>query len=386
MSDVGPGGEAVLVSQWLLISISAAIIAARLWLRVVVQRRRLWASDILMFLAWLASAATAAFDIVFFRMGALEPHIDTFLRQYEGSVEDVILILKLFWISTIPFILTFYLCKAALLATFLQLFPRFMKRRRLTLWCVACYTAVCFVVTTLYYIVGCLPVERNWSIGEDACPTGFMGTAFRLAWALHFSSDLFIFALPWMILHEIQMKRAMKAGIYCTFLLGLLNLSICIVRFVTILSADGDQSVPLSLVELWSSLDCNITLFIACLPSLRPYFRSRRTIMGPSDRYVSSKYGGGSTSARKSAARAPGGTSNRGFESLDEERGAGALSPAPPGGMGGVMRTTTIHVHREPSVSSDITPGGSSWLRDERQKSDIELVPVKKPTAAREEI
>ncbi|KAL8314648.1 hypothetical protein RB593_008317 [Gaeumannomyces tritici] len=386
MPEVGPGGVAVLVSQWLLISISAAIIAARLWLRVVVQRRRLWASDILMFLAWLASVATAASDIVFFRMGALEPHIDTFLRQYEGNVEDVILILKLFWVSFIPFYLTFYLCKAALLATFLQLFPRFMKRRRLALWCVACYTAVCFVVSILYLTTGCLPVERNWSIGEDACPTEFTGTSFRLAWALHFSSDVFIFALPWMILHEIQMKRTMKAGIYCTFLLGLLNLTICVVRFATIQGAGSDQSVPLSLVDLWSSLDCNITLVIACLPSLRPYFRSRRTLMGPSDRYAGGKYGGGSTSVRKSAARAPGGMSKRGFESLDEERGAGALSPTPPGSMGGVMRTTTIHVHREPSVSSDITPGGNSWLQDEREKSDIELVAVKKPTAAREEV
>ncbi|KAL8382183.1 hypothetical protein RB595_006119 [Gaeumannomyces hyphopodioides] len=381
MSGVGPGGVVVLVSQWLLISIAAAIIVARLWLRVMIQRRRMWASDILMVLAWLASVATASTDIVFFRLGALEPHVDSFLRQYKGGVDNVILILQIFWISSIPFYLTFYLCKAALLATFLQLFPRFMTRRRIALWCVVGYTVASFVISIVYHTTGCLPVQRNWSIGEDACPAEFTGASFRLAWALHFSSDVFVFALPWLILHEVQMKRAMKVGIYCTFLLGLLNLSICIVRFATIESADGDKSVPLSLIDLWSSLDCNITLVIACLPSLRPYFRSRKTIMGPSDRYTSGKYG--STSVRKSTVRPSGGLSKRGFESLDEERGEGALSPAPPGSMGGVMRTTTIHVHREPSVSSDMASGGS-WLRDERGKSDIELVAVKKPT--REEV
>lgn len=82
------------MSQWLLISIAAAIIAARLWLRVRIQQRRLWASDILMTLAWLSSVATASLDIVLFRLGAFEPHIDAFLRQYEGTMEDVILILK----------------------------------------------------------------------------------------------------------------------------------------------------------------------------------------------------------------------------------------------------------------------------------------------------
>lgn len=285
---------------------------------------------------------------------------------------------QLFWISSIPFYATFYLCKAALLATFLQLFPRFMTYRRTALWCVVAFTAICFLVSIGYHTTGCLPVSRNWSMGEDACPVEFARTSFRLAWSLHFTSDVLIFVLPWMILHEIQMKWAMKAGIYCTFLLGFVNLSFCVVRFTTIERADGDQSVPLSLIVLWSNLDCNITLVIACLPSLRPYLRSRRTIMEPSGGYHG-KYA--STTGKKSTAH--GVLSKHGFESLDEERGAGALSPNLAAGLG-VVRTTTIRVHRELSVSPDLVPGGT-WARDERGKSGIELVVVK-PPAPREEV
>lgn len=286
---------------------------------------------------------------------------------------------QLFWVGSIPFYVTFYLCKAALLATFLQLFPRFMTYRRAALWCVVAFTATCFVVSIVYHTTGCLPISRNWSTGKDACPVKFMGTSFRLAWSLHFVSDVLIFALPWTILHEIQTKGAMKAGIYLTFLLGVVSLSFCIVRFTTIELADGDQSVPLSLIDLWSSLDCNITLVIACLPSLRPYLHSRKTIMEPSGDYPG-KYA--STTGKKSATR--GALTKHGFESLDEERGAGALSPTPTTGGLSVMRTTTIHVHRELSVSSDLVPGGT-WARDERDKSDIELVAVKTP-ATREEV
>lgn len=89
----------------------------------------------------------------------------------------------------------------------------------------------------------------------------------------------------------------MKTGVFCTFLLGIINMVFCLVRFISVETAAVDSSVPLSLVgkrptqkphhreadsvsfvlALWSSLDTNIGLVIVCLPALRPYFRRKES-------------------------------------------------------------------------------------------------------------
>ncbi|KAF4425049.1 hypothetical protein F53441_14197 [Fusarium austroafricanum] len=253
----GPGPVVVLVSQWTLLVIAAGIISARFYLRLQLQKRKLLTSDILMCFAWLSAVATAAFDIKFAQMGALEPQVNTELGGFKGSLEEIAFILKLFWASSIPFFTTFYLCKAALLSVFLQVFPRTMRRRRIVLW------------------------SRD---PDTACPAAYFERTFQVAWALHFSGDLLIFLLPWLVITKLQMKLAMKLGVYCTFLLGLINMVFCIVRFVSVQTATVDSKAALSLVDLWSSLDANIGLVVACLPSLRPYIRRR----GQNDNYHSS--------------------------------------------------------------------------------------------------
>jgi len=82
------------VPQWLLIGTCFVIIALRLNLRLRIQRIPLMASDYLMCCAWLSAVATASFDIVFARMGVLDPDMDYFLSSYQGPPEDIEYILK----------------------------------------------------------------------------------------------------------------------------------------------------------------------------------------------------------------------------------------------------------------------------------------------------
>ncbi|KAG9500555.1 hypothetical protein J7337_009036 [Fusarium musae] len=49
-------------------------------------------------------------------------------------------------------------------------------------------------------------------------------------------------------------------------------MAVSLVRFVMIWKAGADSSISLI---LWSALDVNIGLVVACLPSLRPYFGAR---------------------------------------------------------------------------------------------------------------
>lgn len=74
--------------------VATAVIAARIYLRLKVQNRRMLYSDIIMCTAWVFAIITAAFSPVFARMGALDPDVHTSLQGYKGGVEDLELVLQ----------------------------------------------------------------------------------------------------------------------------------------------------------------------------------------------------------------------------------------------------------------------------------------------------
>lgn len=283
------GPATVLATEWTLIFVVTVVISARLYLRVKIQHRKLLVSDILMCAAWVTGIIAASFTIKYLWMGALEPHVQISLKNYEGGPEDIILILKLIWFSNIPFHTTFYLCKAALLAVYLQLFPAFMVKRRHFLWATITYVAVAYIATMLVLLCICLPLSGNWDLNPETCPTSSVALVFQVAWALHFFGDLLIFVLPWLIITELNMDRTLKIGVYFTFLLGLINIAVCMVRFIEVQNAGADMAISLATVMFWSSLDLYVGLVIACLPSLRPYLRSRGTSYRPSSSYNNKK-------------------------------------------------------------------------------------------------
>lgn len=85
-----------------------------------------------------------------------------------------------------------------------------------------------------------------------------------------------------------MVKGWLRVGIYFTFLLGIINMVMTIVRFVKLYGGRNEGELSLvtirtSLIvsalaitnsnpDFWNSLDLYIGLVIACLPSLRPYF------------------------------------------------------------------------------------------------------------------
>jgi hypothetical protein len=54
-----------------------------------------------------------------------------------------------------------------------------------------------------------------------------------------------------MILPKLQMRPAVKIGLYCTFALGLINLIFCLTRFLTIqIASEQVQFLSLSLIGM----------------------------------------------------------------------------------------------------------------------------------------
>jgi hypothetical protein len=92
--------------------------------------------------------------------------------------------------------------------------------------------------------------------------------------------------LPFTVVHDLDLTKRAKLGLYFVSLVGLLDIAISLVRFLNVELGDNGsfrsfstigKSGPLYVflfranhfAELWSSLDVNIGLITACLPSLR---------------------------------------------------------------------------------------------------------------------
>ncbi|KAI3584168.1 hypothetical protein IWW34DRAFT_828242 [Fusarium oxysporum f. sp. albedinis] len=250
MAVHAPTPAAVLISEWLLLSIAATMILARLWLRIRINRQRLLLSDVFICLAWFSAVASAS--------------VDVYLKCY-------------FWAGTFAFFTAFWCSKMAILAFYLQIFPLVFRIYRIIIWLVIAYSASGYIVAMALNLFLCWPLQRNWATDQTACIAEIqVKIGWRVGWALHFSSDVIIYVLPFMILRNLRMDKLVRFGVYCTFGLGAINIIFCLVRFLVVEAStdiDSGKMVPLTLLELWSSTDCNISVIIACMPALRPYLR-----------------------------------------------------------------------------------------------------------------
>ncbi|KAL6916547.1 hypothetical protein FSST1_008042 [Fusarium sambucinum] len=273
-----PRGGEVIAVQWTLLSVALGVIVARLYLRLILQRRRLLASDCFMCAGWCTTAASACFDIVFYQKGAMRQGVTLGLVGFEGTAEEASEFYKLYHFSDYPFHTTFYLSKAALLSVYLQVFPDFMVKRRRFLWAVITYVAASYTTTILFLTVSCLPTWRHWELSDKGCSIESIKMTFEIAWSLNIMGDILIFILPWLVVPELTLRPRLRYSLYATFGLGIINISFSIVRFALIQKYGADLIITITLVELWSFMDSCIGLIIACLPSLRPYFNWKEKI------------------------------------------------------------------------------------------------------------
>ncbi|KAF7548502.1 hypothetical protein G7Z17_g7006 [Cylindrodendrum hubeiense] len=75
----------VLVTGWLLLAIAAAVIIARLYLRLKIQNRSLIWSDSLMCAAWVVAAIATTSNVIFSELGALQPGLRMTLKGQTGT-------------------------------------------------------------------------------------------------------------------------------------------------------------------------------------------------------------------------------------------------------------------------------------------------------------
>jgi hypothetical protein len=89
-----PSAATVIAVEFMLVTVALAIIIARVYLRLVVQKQSLVLADWVRIVAFLSGCVTAIFDIVFFVEGALDPTINFTLDNWNVPPEKLERVLK----------------------------------------------------------------------------------------------------------------------------------------------------------------------------------------------------------------------------------------------------------------------------------------------------
>lgn len=77
-----------------LIALAAAIIGARIYLRLVIQKQKLVAADWLRVAAWISAFVTASFDIIYMTEDVLKPEINYTLVNWDVPPEKLSRVLR----------------------------------------------------------------------------------------------------------------------------------------------------------------------------------------------------------------------------------------------------------------------------------------------------
>ncbi|KAF5020481.1 hypothetical protein F66182_7491 [Fusarium sp. NRRL 66182] len=249
--------------------------------------------------------------------------------------------------------------------------------------------AVAIFFTALFQ---CLPLEANWDFPlRDEPDTKCISNWFHvIASCLTILSDFAVLALPFWIFLGLEMRWPTKIAIIGVFVLGIFVTIIAILRVHDIHhqlveGPDPGEDTFYSIIPVWGSVETNVSIICATIPTLRPLFR----------RWFPALFGGSSGITPGTPYVNTYGSSTRGhgMRSHNHE-GHGEIrlkdlrasrnqhteirSVSPSGSeeeimtYNGIMRTTNINVAYENTSKANISePRTSSELRFEGKVSEV---------------
>ncbi|CAH0024524.1 unnamed protein product, partial [Clonostachys rhizophaga] len=173
--------------------------------------------------------------------------------------------------STIYF-LNAAVCKLAFLFFYLRIFPALKVRR--VLWCTVIFVLMFGVVFSMLSIFQCRPISHYWN-RWDGEHEGTCINASIIAWvnaALSIGLDFFMIGIPLSQIRALHLSRKKKISVGAMFCLGLFVTIISAVRLENLIVHGWEApNATWEKVEVavWSTVEINVGIICACLPSLR---------------------------------------------------------------------------------------------------------------------
>ncbi|KAI2463637.1 MFS general substrate transporter [Annulohypoxylon bovei var. microspora] len=276
------GPTIIAVTSWTL-ALTSVVVAARLFCRSRIVRRVTW-DDYFIIVAWcIAFGLTFSIDI-----GASRG-----LGRHDNDVpdQDWVTLRNCEYVFSVLYNPALMATKTSVLVFYLRLSKNTQRLMRLASWAVLAIVNLAGAVLTFINLFQCRPIAAAYSTHTDPTYCIPLLTQFLCSAPVNVLTDLAILALPLPVLTSMRLPRRQKAILIFTFTLGIFVTVVDVVRIyyleqaITLTSTTpGNETGPTighspdfawnaSLSLMWSSLEVNVGIVCACIPTLKPLIR-----------------------------------------------------------------------------------------------------------------
>ncbi|KAI0834645.1 hypothetical protein F5Y06DRAFT_300499 [Hypoxylon sp. FL0890] len=257
-------------------ALSTAVLAARLWIRLRIQRMGLAADDWTIIASWLFTVVQSI-DICLQTKYGLGKHL---ADLPPGT--DVVMASKLSYPNQSVYFISVSLTKISILFFYFRLFPQ--RTYRIFLWVMMVFVGLTGLICSLADIFQCNPVHKAWD--SHAPGTCINRPAFFFANAgLNIFQDLVIYLLPSPILWNVHLPARQRIALIGIFVVGGFVCVTGIMRIPTlsVAVASEDPTWDHYGSAIWSSIECNSAIICASLVHFKPLLtRASSSILGAS--------------------------------------------------------------------------------------------------------
>ncbi|KAL2268280.1 hypothetical protein VTJ83DRAFT_3126 [Remersonia thermophila] len=261
-TDLGPQ---VNFTIWLLTSLSSALLALRIYCKLL-RHRGLWWDDHFLIAAWLALVADCAFISACVNLGFGRPlsHFDPknlspFLLY--SNLAGSFSILAASW------------SKTSFALTVLRISAGWVKA---LVWFIIVTLNACLGVAVAITWVQCTPVEKVWRPFLDGdCWPKAVQVRYNVFTAVYSGTmDIVLVLLPWKVISILAMSRKEKTGIMAAMSMGILAGITSFIKITQLPSiANSTFTESTSLLVIFGAAEPAITIMAASIPILRALIR-----------------------------------------------------------------------------------------------------------------
>ncbi|KAI4095841.1 MAG: hypothetical protein LQ344_001395 [Seirophora lacunosa] len=250
-----------------------------------------------------------------FRFGGGRQFVDVPPEMYNGFMRVSLSPAKTNTVKTAAITSYFYVlgimfAKISLLLFLYRIF-RVNFKFRIASWVIGVVLVVWSMVSFLLKIFSCHPVKANWDFlvyidPKTHCyPKSYDVT--NMQGFCNIITDFGLLLLPVPMLWRLQMNLKKKLGIAFVFSTGLSICVIAIVRQYILYNTDkaGDSS-DATRIKIWMSLEFSLSIVVACLPVLTPFFKRYRVLVSFVPSSIRSRFSSRSTETQPAGKRSGG--------------------------------------------------------------------------------
>ncbi|KAI8944155.1 hypothetical protein F4801DRAFT_572741 [Xylaria longipes] len=262
---------------WGVVALSFVFLAIRLYSRFSGPRRLFWDDGFIIFAWTLALLSAILWQFV-------SPYLYGYFEVTSGlrpAGRYFVLNTEQYYTGQLICLIFFYSGLWSVKLSFLMFFKRLSKNvdtRRYLWWAGFAVTIATYIVCigTIQYKCLARPLEEIIAHCSSDADIDFTLVTLKVNTALDVVTDVLIMTIPISLIWNIRIRWEKKLALVTIFSLVLVTISFAIVRVVVVSALTRQPDV--SWLYLWSSIEQNVAIIVACLSAFPQLFtNSQRT-------------------------------------------------------------------------------------------------------------